>query len=666
MGIGAWLSEYGLPLGAVALVLVGLLLLFAVLNRFGIATGVWRGITGQWAATAVLSVVLLFATLLATIFAKDSESRRSRDYVLGNVSSLTNLVANGELEAATVGTATLITGWTALTGTVAPINVGEAGVQIEPGAVLASNMVRVQPGAAYRYSLAVPPSETGSAVAQVRLLWLSGTLDLDNPVDWDDSLLQRIEYAQVPRSYEFVTGQYAAPAGATHLRFELSSLGSDALQVVKAMLWTGEAHIESHPEGRQGAIAFSFDWESAMGGAIHSKGMAEHDPEAAAEHGIDMRQGADWLNDLFARHHISATFYGTGYNLLDGNTERRTFAGNPTYDWASRENRWETNYWTEHPWYGDDPFGTYESHPAWYFGDQTRGLMSAGHEIASHTFGHIYVRGSDVSSMTVDTDEWLNAARAISVPPPTTFAFPWRSSNSLKADMYDMLYGKGIRAVTRIYALDMVDQYTVGAVKVYPQIAVMPDFLLGGASSMAGEETEGATIGAEQGLHVIEETLARRGTTSFWTHPEVLADDPVFAPERQSWQRVVEAAARERDRGRLWIDTVANITAYETAIMSVTTQLEQRFMGLGGWQLNVTNDSGRELQGVTLTLPGDMRNVSSDGVNVRTVETEGEGTVRLSEPGSPEFPARQIVIATLPPGVTTLNIEWVSDQEPQR
>jgi hypothetical protein len=654
------------PIGAVALVIVGLLVLFAVLNRFGIAKSVWRGISGQWAATVVLSLLLLFATLLAAISAKDQESQRLREYVLDNVSSVTNLVANGELEPATVASTTLIAGWTILTGTVAPINVGEAGVRVDPGAVLASNMIGVQSGATYRYSLVIPPSETGSALVQVRLLWLSNTLDLDNPVGWNDSLPQRIEYSQVPRSYEFLEGQYTAPAGATHLRLEVRSLGNDALLVVKAMLWTGAVQVEAHPNGRQGALAFSFDWESAMGGAIHSKGMAEHDPVSAAEHGMDMRQGADWLDDLFVRNHISATFYGTGYNLLDGNTEHRTFAGDPTYQWASPKNRWETDYWTKHPWYTDDPHGTYQSEPAWYFGDQTRRLMSAGHEIASHTFGHLYVRGADVLSMTVDADEWLKAASAMGVPPSSTFAFPWRSSNSLKADMYDMLYSKGIRAVTRIYALDMVDQYTVGAVKVYADMAVMPDFLLGGASATAGEEAEGATIGADRGLQVIEETLARRGTTSFWNHPEVLADDPAFTPDRAAWQRVVEAAAQERDRGRLWIDTVANITAYQTAIMSVTTRLEQGFMGLGGWQLKVNNNSGRELHGVTLTFPGDVRNASLDGTGLRTVKTGGDGSVQLSEPGNPEFPTRQLVIGSLPPGVTTLKVEWVSGQEPSK
>ncbi|HET6312737.1 MAG TPA: polysaccharide deacetylase family protein, partial [Chloroflexia bacterium] len=658
MGIGGWASEYGVPVGAVALAIVALLALFAVLGRLGIAAGVWRAIRGQWLATVGLSVLLLFATLLATIFAKGQETGQLHKYALHIVASPTNLLANGELETTSASSVQGVTGWTPLTGTIAPIAVGDAGVRLEPGAVLASSMVRVQAGATYRYSLAVPPSETGTAIAQVRLLWLSGTLDLDNPVDWSDSLPRRIDYAQVPRSGEFVDGEHAAPAGATHMRLELRNLGSDSLQVVKVILWVDGAQVEAHPDGRQGAVAFSFDWESAMGGAIHSKGMLKHDVGAAAEHGLDMRQGADWLDDLFARNHISATFYGTGYNLLDGNTERRTFSGNPTYEWASRENRWETDYWTEHPWYGDDPYGTYQTHPAWYFGDQTRRLLAAGHEIASHTFGHMYVRGSDVPSMTVDTDEWLSAAQAMGVPPPTTFAFPWRSSNSLKADMYDMLYNKGIRAVTRIYALDMVDQYTVGAVKVYPTMWVMPDFLLGGASSTAGEEADGATIDADRGVQVIAEVLARRGTTSFWTHPEQLADGPAFATDRQSWQRVVEAAAHERDRGRLWIDTVASIIAYERGVMSVTTRLEQGFLGIGGRQLKVDNGSGLELKGVTLTLPGDVRSASSDGVAVRTVQVAEDGAVRLSEPGKPTFPARQLVIDTRPPGVTTIAIEW--------
>lgn len=638
-----------------------------LLSRLGLARGIWRGIAGQRFLTLVLSVLLLFATLLTTVFAREQKVRQLHNYVLRNVSSPTNLVANGELDASTVGTATVITGWKPLTGTVAPINVGEGGVRLEPGAVLSSNIIRVQPGATYRFSFLVPPSEAGKATAQVRFLWLNDTLEVrDEGCCWNDSPPTTIDYARMRQPFDFVDGEYAAPEDATHLRVELSSQGPDPLQVVKAIIWTDGAYVEAHPDGTQGAIAFSFDWESAMGGAIHSKGMKEHDPVAAAEHGIDMRQGADWLNDLFVTNSISATFYSTGYNLLDGNTERREFSGNPQYRWASREYGWETDYWKENYWYGDDPYGTYESDPAWYFGDQTRKLLAAGHEIAPHTFGHIYVRGSNPDEMRADTEEWLKAASDISAPPPSTFAFPWRSSNSLKADMYELLYDKGIRAVTRIYALDMVDQYVVGAVKAYPKMLVMPDFLLGEASPTSGEEADGAIIGSDQGLQVIEETLARRGTTSFWTHPEVLADGPEFAAERDSWRRVIYAAVAERDRGRLWIDTVASITAYESAVKRVTVQLQQTFMGLGGWQLQVTNGSGRELEGVTITLPGDVSSASQGGAGIRTVQVAEDGKVTLSAPGNPVFPSRRLVIERLRPGTTTIEIDWAAGQEPSR
>ena len=42
-----------------------------------------------------------------------------------------------------------------------------------------------------------------------------------------------------------------------------------------------------------------------------------------------MRQGADWLNKLFTDNKIEATFYATGYDLLDGNTQQLHFLRQP-------------------------------------------------------------------------------------------------------------------------------------------------------------------------------------------------------------------------------------------------------------------------------------------------------------------------------------------------
>src|SRR5688572_10690590 len=97
----------------------------------------------------------------------------------------------------------------------------------------------------------------------------------------------------------------------------------------------------------------------------------------------------------------------------------------------------------------------------------------------------------------MDTDEWNSLAKEAGLPEPTTFAFPWRSSNSLTPDFYDVLYKRGSRAVTRIYERDMRDLYTLYAAPPYPDIYVMPDFLLGEREGDATENEGGEVIGAE-------------------------------------------------------------------------------------------------------------------------------------------------------------------------
>ncbi len=461
---------------------------------------------------------------------------------------------------------------------------------ILPQSSLVGAIAVVRPNEICKYSLYTARYEEVNAQVQVRLLWLDNALDV---LSWSDSPVWDVGGGLGSVEPEFRSGSYRVPAKATHLQFEIRNLtprreGESAVTawITSPKLSCGDVYVKSHPNGTQGSIAFSFDWESAIGGAIHSKGMKEHDPSTASTHGLEMRQGADWLNSLFTDNNIHATFYGTGYNLLDGNTERRTFSGDPIYKWAAPRNRWETDYWLTHKWYSDDPYGTYQTHPAWYFGDQTRRLLDAGHEVAPHTFGHLYVRGSNPQELATDMDEWLAAARSLGITNTTTFAFPWRSSNSLTADFYDVLYKRGIRAVTRIYERDMKDLYTLGAPSAYPNISVMPDFLLGSPSLNAGEEA-GKEIGHQEGLQVIAEALSRRGTTSFWTHPEQLADGPQFQDVRAAWADVVTEAARQRDNGKLWIATVADITAYQRDIMSVTTSLDDGFLGMGGWKVQI-------------------------------------------------------------------------------
>lgn len=661
---------------AVIVVLAGLLLLFG-LSRRGVGRRLWGAVVRYRGALGFLFAVVLFVVAFVTYLVRLQVTQNLISYRDTTFDTGTNLVTQRYLPLSV------------LTHTVVPVpppetpNPGVADTRTETvvrnNMAASTNVIIVRPGQEYVFSVTAESRGDTSASAQVRLLWFGPALNLiafeDRPQWQADPAVRYAPDAETQRvnNQSFHSERFRVPEGATRLQLEVRNMGNNELSLRKLLISQIGVYVEPHPNATSGSIAFSFDWETAMGGAVHSKGDENHDVAGAEQHGLEMRQGADWLNNLFATNHISATFYATGYNLLDGNIGHSTFSENPTYQWAAPKNGWGSEYWLTHPWFSDDPFGTYQRDPAWYFGDQTRALLAAGHEIAPHTFAHIYVRGSNPQELATDLDEWLKYAKAAGVRPPTTFAFPWRSSNSLNKDFYDVFYSRGIRAVTRIYAPDMKDQYTLGnavvytdikQAQIYPDMAVMPDFLLGSPSANAGEEAGGGAISREQGLNVIAETVARRGTTSFWQHPEQLAEDPAFNVVRQAWTDVAGAAARERDNGRLWIATVAEITAYQRDVMSVTATLQPPGITGGKWRIEVRNDSGRQLQGVTLTLPGEAATADDQPGTIQSVLHPKDGETRLGAAGKFEGPSRQIVLSVLAPGTTSIEVEWVKGQEP--
>jgi hypothetical protein len=671
--ITSFTTQYLPPLLLAVIIALAALLLLYWLSRRGIATRLWGAVVRYRGPLAFLFAVLLFIVAFGTFLVRQTIVSQIRSDELRTFNSPANLITTGLLPVVQLDNENY------------PIQAPQESqedsfdrnkIVLSPGTKSASNVILIDPEQTYRYSMEaetmVIDAPAPDASVQVRLLWFDAALTL---LSWDD----RPSFPAHGRSGRtndtaFYSEISVAPAKAAYVQLEVRNGDSGGLWIlIRHLQFSQEGvYVEPHPHATSGSLAFSFDWETAMGGAVHSKGDEIHDVAGAVQHGLEMREGADWLNNLFVTNHISATFYGTGYSLLDGNTERRTFNGDPTYKWATPKNGWQSEYWLTHPWFSDDPFGTYESDPAWYFGDQTRALMSAGHEIAPHTFAHIYVRGSNPQELATDLDEWIGHAKLAGVPPPNTFAFPWRSSNSLTSDFYDVLSSRGIRAVTRIYAPDMKDLYTLGNAVVYtdirnaqpyPDMPVMPDFLLGSPSASAGEEAGGAPITREQGLEVIKETVARRGTTSFWQHPEQLARDPSFDVVRAAWTDVVGEAARERDNGRLWIATVAEITAYQRDVMSVTASIQPGIPG-GKWRLEVRNASGKELRGVTLTLPGEASAVTGQIGTVQSVSHPDPGKTRLGAPGQFAGPTRQLVLATLAPGTTAIEVEWVDGQEP--
>lgn len=427
---------------------------------------------------------------------------------------------------------------------------------------------------------------------------------------------------------------FAAPLGAAGLRLHLIA-GDDAVTVANPRLTVAAGvPVSPFPDYQRAALAFSFDWESAMGGLIHSRSAggegagatvgltADGSPSVAEAEAkaLRMRAGAAFLADQFARHDIRATFYATGYNLLEGNPTCEKFLDDPLYPNADARNGWGSDYWKSHRWYEHDPCATEAEAPAWYFASRTRELAAAGHEIASHTFGHLYVRGVKPEQLEADLALWERAARGLGVSPAYSFAFPWTSSNSLDGRFFAVFERRGLTVLTRVYPTDLKHPYELVPLKDAPQLTIFPDQYL--PSTAAAREAA---------LRSIDQTVARRGYHSLWTHPNEVLEQGGPA----IWPRVIDYAAAARERG-LWVAPVTEIARYSLA----TRQIGVIALPVaGGLRLTVENQSGHRLDGLTIALPAPAARVTVDGRE--SADARGD-QLRLPplEPG-----ARVVVVA---------------------
>jgi peptidoglycan/xylan/chitin deacetylase (PgdA/CDA1 family) len=440
------------------------------------------------------------------------------------------------------------------------------------------------------------------------LLRTAGTGIVRVGAEWFDATGRGLARVDTPwRAVDDAPAVLATPATASGLRLHLVA-GEGGATITGLALTLGRGvRVEPFPDYRRAAFAFSFDWETAMGGLIHSRSpqssegagtqvalRADGAPsvEQAEAKGLRMREGGRVLAELFARRDIRATYYATGYNLLPGNAAGERFLGNPIYPNADRAHGWGSDYWRTHPWYEHDPVRSEETAPAWYFAAVTRELAAAGHELASHSFGHLYVRGVTPEQLRDDLRQWQRSARALGIPVARSFAFPWTSSNSLDGRFWAVFAELGMTVLTRRYPPDLRRPYELDAIEGVPSLVVFPDTYLPSKAAVL-----------EEALARVEETIGRRGYHSLWTHPnEVLEQDGPTV-----WPRVIEGVAAARARG-LWVAPVTEIAHYTRAARSVGVRAAP-----DGRRVEVENRADRALAGLTLTLPRRLAAVRVDG-----------------------------------------------------
>lgn len=444
-----------------------------------------------------------------------------------------------------------------------------------------SPRVPVHAGDGYRLSAHVLLPQGGAETPQARVVWIDAT---QRPVG----------ESAMPLGVGLPARESAAPAGAAYATVSVSIPAGALVDTVRLQPRDG-GRIDALPDYAKAALAFSFDFETAMGGLIHTRGGAtDHDVADAEARGMAMRDGANFLRRLFAAYDTRATFYVNGYNFLTGNTEHRQFVGNPTYTRYNQNYGWASDYWATHPWYGDDPFGTEQTNPAWYFGSLTKQLARDGHDIESHTFGHLFLHaGITPRQLDDDLTAWDALAKESGYAPAHSFAFPWRASNSVTAEYYAVLARHGITNITRFYDLKP-GTVELGAVPVYPQIRVVPDREL--------IDRQGDEAAARRD---IDAALASGGVFSIWAHPENIAS----ANAQAIWGRVVAYAADRRSLG-LWVAPVTTITDF----LDARDHLRLSSVHVGAnTVITVRNDGATGCNDATLTLPAPPKQVAWTG-----------------------------------------------------
>lgn len=417
-----------------------------------------------------------------------------------------------------------------------------------------------------------------------------------------------------------------APAMATMLEIRIEPASDDRLyldQIVVKMSRVSDVladeparavTVHPWPAGYTAAVSFSYDWETAMGGLVHSRSidpLADVDPELR---GMRMREGVTTTLALFAPYHIPATYFVNGYNFLNGNLQRHQFMGNPTYTWASQQNGWQSDAWVHVPWFSRDPFGDASSHPAWYFGDLINRVRNEGHDIQSHTFSHLYGGLASPAEWYADIQAWNAVAATRGVAPASALAFPWSSSAGMRYDTWDLLVRAGFTTLTRTAWNPRLPQYhivsaqaaTCRGVPGHEQLLACPDYYL--------------TVDSQAGaLEMIRRIRGHDGMIDFWAHTE----EVVSPAQQQAWRTVVSAVAHAGD---IWVAPLRHIADRQRAIAA----LRWRHNDENGLEFTVSNPTRARLDDIWLTArPGFVFADTRTSTLVFTLMPYAHATIRI-------------------------------------
>lgn len=466
-----------------------------------------------------------------------------------------------------------------------------------------SPSIMVQSGQRYRVgfqALVDVGTQRGTTPAQLQVWihWIDAAGD-DVRLDKQPAVSIGFDQAGSPTWTKVLVETEPAPSNADRMAISIYPLADDVLYLDDLSLNAAGVYIEPYPKGAQAAVSFSVDWETAMGGYIHSLTAP---PTAAVTTGLQARQGTQNLLDLLKPYNLRATWFSNGYNFLSGNVERRTWMGDPTFTWAvSTTTRWQPIDWTRTKWFAYDPHGTVQSDPAWYFGDLVPQVQTAQQSIESHTFSHMYVGFAPVSDLQNDFAAWRDVAASQQVNPAQVLAFPFGGSDGMTAAHWLVFKQAGINTVTRTRISrtinDTKDRHLlINRSRWLPRLLPEHDVLVMPDAYLMPDR-------ADQVQSYLQQAIAAGGMIDIYAH-----NHEIVAPEQiAAWQRMIKLAADDK---RVWIAPMLEIANYWRGVRSI--ELTTTNNDDGSLKLNIENPSSYDLAGLTLMMPRSIERVDGN------------------------------------------------------
>jgi hypothetical protein len=554
----------------------------------------------RWSLWGVVAAVVVLATAAGWYGLRQARSRTPLTITGPNILPNNDFAQDTDGDGLPDGWTSAETGVRIITSTTVISGTGQSVQILGTNNSLNSPLIAARPGVEYRVAFRALSDSPSATSVRVLFHWRDS--------DGIDFRVTRGNWQDVPSlNWGTISASAVAPGDAAQVWISIHPASDDRVYIADLSMGQLGVRVAPWPEGKRAALAFSFDYETAMGGLIHSRSVddsnASSDPVAR---GLRMRAGAEQALKLFAPDKIRATFYTNGYNFLTGNTERRQFMDNPIYTWANSEegHNWRTDRWQSEPWFVDDPYTTEAEAPAWYFGSQIATLKAAQQDIQSHTFSHFagtYVKPDD---WRADFAAWKAVAAERGVQPASSLAFPWSSSYGMRFDSWQVLAREGIRSVTRTAWNEgfkrswLADRstYALRRVPAQPEIAVIADVYLTPESR-------------DRVLQQMRTALYNEGAIDVWAHTEELTTPAQIA----AWQTAIAAARRD-----FWIAPVPEIVQYAQDIRQVTVDVAAE---APDYRFTAHNGSDRDLKSVTLTLPFAPSRIEIDGQAVAPTGT---------------------------------------------